>query len=102
MIYTVSTDEAPKITLCETDPLKSVIQNIYLILATRKNTVPMYRKFGLPMAFIDKPSLAAETISAAEIREAIEEFEPRAEVTDILYETSEHGAVLSVKLEVRV
>jgi phage baseplate assembly protein W len=102
MVYTVSTDMPPQLTLGENDTLKSVLQNVYLILATRKKTVPMYRHFGLPMAFIDKPILAAETISAAEIREAIADFEPRAKLVDVSYEPSEYGAKLSVKVEVGV
>lgn len=102
MIYTVSTAAPPQITLRETDTLKSILQNVYLILATRTNTVPMYRNFGLPMAFVDKPILVAETISAAEIREAIANFEPRAEFVDVLYEPSAYGAKLSVRVEVGI
>lgn len=102
MIYTVSSDTPPQFSLCETDTLKSILQNVALILATRTNTVPMYRHFGLPMAFIDKPILAAETISAAEIREAIADFEPRAKFVDVSYEPSAYGAKLSVKVEVGI
>lgn len=102
MIHTISTNSPPQLTLCENDTLKSILQNVYLILATRINTVPMYREFGLPMAFIDKPVLAAETISAAEIRDALAEFEPRAKFVDVSYEYSAHGAKLSVKVEVGI
>lgn len=100
MVYTISTDSPPRFTLCEEDPLKSVLQNVYLILATRTGSVPMYRQFGIPMAFIDRPLIAAETIAAAEIREAITEFEPRAKVIDVSFEPAAHGAKLTVKVEV--
>ena len=102
MIYTVSTDAPPQLTLSETDTLKSILQNVYIILATRTNTVPMYRHFGLPMTFIDKPIMAAETISAAEIREAIAEFEPRAKFVDVSYEPSAYGAKIRVKVEIQI
>ena len=102
MVYTVSTDTPPQLTLGENDTIKSVLQNVYLILATRKKTVPMYRHFGLQMAFVDKPILAAETISAAEIREAIAEFEPRARFVDVVYAPSAYGAKISVKVEVGI
>ncbi len=65
-------------TFQESDTVRSVIQNIALLLNTKKGTVPMYREFGLPMEFIDKPIDIAETMATLEISEAIEEFEPRA------------------------
>lgn len=100
MTYTISTDSPPSLSLCEEDPLKSILQNVYLILATRTGTIPMYRQFGLPMSFIDRPGIAAQTVAASEIREAIGEFEPRAKVTDISYMPSADGAKLTVKVEV--
>lgn len=102
MTYTVSSDSAPQISLNENDTLKSVLQNVYLILVTKVNTVPMYRNFGIPMEFIDKPLTAAETIMATEIREAIEEFEPRAGLVDVAFEPSKHGAKITVKVEVKI
>ncbi len=80
MSYTVSTREISEITLGETDVIKSVLQNIKIILTTRLLTVPLYREFGLPMQFIDRPYQAAKLLIINEIREAVEEFEPRAKV----------------------
>lgn len=53
--------------LMENDVARSVVQNIALLLNTKKGTVPMYREYGLPMEFIDKPLNAAETMAFAEI-----------------------------------
>ncbi len=102
MIYTVTSTDPPQLTLDENDTLKSILQNVYLLLTTRKNTVPMYREFGIPMAFIDKPLLAAETIAAAEIREALATFEPRAELVDVTYESTNFGSKLTVQVEVGI
>ena len=67
----------------ESDTVQSVIQNIALLLNTKKGTVPMYRNFGLPMEFIDKPIDVAETMATVEISDALEEFEPRATLNDL-------------------
>lgn len=84
--YFVSTKDLNKITLNETDPVKSVLQNIKMILATRQLTVPLYRDFGLPMAFLDRPMAAARLLLTTEISEAIAEYEPRANVLNVKIE----------------
>ncbi len=85
----------------ENDTVKSVVQNIALLLNTKQGTVPMYRDFGLPMEFIDKPMDAAETLAVLEITEAIEKFEPRAKLVDIWLEKSKDGK-MTVTVEVSV
>ncbi len=101
MTFTVRTDTAPDYTLCEDDTTKSILQNISLILGTRKGTVPMYREFGLSMEFVDKPMDVAQTMMYAEIEEAFEEFEPRATLTDISFEANYKGELVAV-LEVEI
>lgn len=87
MRYKVNADKnAASYVFNETDTVKSVLQNLSLLYATKQGTVPQYREFGLPMKFIDKPMPVAQTIAAAEIFEATEKFEPRAVITDITFE----------------
>lgn len=81
-------DTAMTYALCTEDTIKSVLQNVALIVSTIKGTSTMYREFGVRGAFIDKPPHAAKTLLASEIREAVEEFEPRAEVQDISFAQS--------------
>lgn len=87
--------------LQENDRIKSITQNIALLLNTRQGTIPMYREFGLPMEFIDKPTDAAETIAVSEISEALEKFEPRAVLKDLSLKSSGEGKTVIV-LEVTV
>lgn len=75
----------------ESDTVQSVIQNIALLLNTKKGTVPMYRNFGLSMEFIDKPIDLAETMATVEISDALEEFEPRATLSDLTITKSADG-----------
>lgn len=87
--------------LQETDAASSVIQNVALLLNTKKGTIPMYRDFGLPMGFVDKPINVAETIATLEIAEALEKFEPRASLKDLRFKSSKDGR-MSIQLEVTI
>ena len=91
------------ISLNQSDTVKSVLQNIAIILSTRQGSVPMYREFGLPMQFIDKPMPVARTMMIAEVQEAIDRFEPRARVTSITlaYDESAPGRLVpTVEVEI--
>ena len=83
MSYTIKPQEHIKLTLNETDPIKSVIQNLSILLATKQGSCPLYRNFGLPMRFIDKPVEVAKTIMIAEIMDAVMEYEPHASIVNI-------------------
>lgn len=80
---TVKGSEPQSYDFIENDILRSVAQNITLIISTKKGTVPHYREFGIPMAFIDRPVKVARTLMIAEVTEGIELFEPRAEIVSI-------------------
>jgi len=86
MAQIITMSRFSKITLAENDPVKSVIQNVRTILRTPKFTVPLYREFGVDTSFVDTPITVVSPIIYAEIREAIEEFEPRCTVTGISFE----------------
>lgn len=85
MTYKVTAGEETAIKLNQTDKVASVLQNIRMILATRQGTCPLYRGFGLPQNFLDKPVPVAQTMMCAEIKEAIGEYEPRAEIVNITF-----------------
>ena len=89
MSYMVSAQDSGALTFNESDLVASVMQNIRILLSTRRGSVPMYRDFGLPMKFIDKPENVAKTLIAAEIEDAIREFEPRAEIKNIVFAIDE-------------
>lgn len=89
----LTTSETESFTLCEQDEMASVLQNIRLIIGTRRGTVPMYRGFGTRHDFVDKPLSAARTLAAADLREAVERYEPRAVLKDIRYEIGAGGEI---------
>ena len=83
MEYTVSATDLANIQLNEEDRVKEILRNVAVILATPKGSVPMYRSFGLDMSFLDKPMNVAKNMAVIPVKEAIEEWEPRAEYKDI-------------------
>ncbi len=78
MEYTVSPADLQNTGLGETDRVREILRNVATILATPKGSVPLYRSFGLDMSFLDKPVSAAKNMAVIPVREAIEEWEPRA------------------------
>lgn len=78
MAYIVSATDLKNIRLNESDEVKEVLRNVAVILATPKGSVPTYRDFGLDNSFLDKPINIAKTMAVAPVREAIEQWEPRA------------------------
>lgn len=103
MIYQVSGADLKTIRLNDQDAVSSVLHNVALILATPKGTVPMYRDFGLDREFLDMPVPEAEVRMIAPIKEAVEQWEPRAEVKDVFFTRSSDGSGrLDVHVEVEI
>ena len=66
--------------------VSSVLQNIAVILATPKGSVPQYREFGLSATMLDKPIPVAKMMMRADVREALERWEPRAQFVSMTFE----------------
>lgn len=103
MSYTVSATDLKAIRFNEADTVNSVLQNIAVILSTPKGTVPLYRDFGLDWSFLDKPMPVAKVLMVAPVREAIEQWEPRARVLDVSFsEDPAQPGVLIPTVEVSI
>lgn len=102
MTYTVNAKDL-RIRLGEKNLVRSILQNVAIILRTRYGTCPMYRGFGLPQNYLDKPIPAAKSLLYAEIKEAVEEYEPRCSVTNISFSgdpASPNGLIPRVEVEI--
>ncbi len=101
MTYTVSSANGYSLDLNQSDEVRSILQNVAVLLCTKKGTVPMYREYGLSMEFLDKPLEVAETLAFSEISEALETFEPRAELEDLFFEEAPDGKIgITVRVNV--
>ncbi len=101
MSYKVSAGDDYSLVLQQGSEPLSVLQNIAVLLNTKRGTAPMYREFGLPMEFVDKPIDVAEAMAFVEISDALEEFEPRAKLDDVYFEKSADGRmILTVEVSI--
>ena len=103
MKFEVSAQDQGALKFNETDTVKSVLQNVAIILATPKGTVPMYRDFGVDTEFLDLPMPVAKVRMIAEVREAVEAWEQRARVLSVRFsEEAEAEGVLLPVVEVEI
>ena len=81
MAYTVTPltkiDFAPQTVVAE------VLQNVRCIISTSKGTVPLDRAFGIDFDGIDTPMPQAQMLFRVALIDAIEQYEPRAQVKKI-------------------
>ncbi|MDD6088474.1 MAG: GPW/gp25 family protein [Desulfovibrionaceae bacterium] len=70
-----------------------VIQNVRCILATRKGSVPFDRAFGVSWDMLDRPLPVAKAMMIAAVVEAIQEYEPRAEVRGVKFNADGDAAM---------
>ncbi|MCL1788863.1 MAG: GPW/gp25 family protein [Oscillospiraceae bacterium] len=80
---------------------EEILQNVSMILSTVRGTVPLDRNFGVSDRFVDRPVPAVNALMRAELFDAIEKNEPRAEVVDILIDYDKSGK-LTTKVEVEI
>lgn len=64
---------------------EEILQNVRTILATPVCSVPLDRAFGVNAEVLDLPLPVAQSRIAAEIVQAVQKFEPRAEVTYVRF-----------------
>ncbi len=91
-------------TLVERDTVKSVKQNIRLILTTPKGSDPHRPEFGSDVwQYVDNPltALTAGRIKA-EVVDAIETWEPRAKVKAVEIEKDGVNAKLKIRVLVEI
>lgn len=67
---------------------QEVLQNVACIVATFKHSVPMMRGFGIDNRVVHRPVPVAEDLIASQLYEQIEEYEPRAIINQITFETN--------------
>lgn len=100
MSYKVTPDGLGTLQLNETDPVRSVLQNVAIILCTWIGTVPLYREFGITSKYIDMPISVVKPMLHADIRETIAKYEPRAEVVSVTFEERVDGLTPIVEVNI--
>ncbi len=102
MSYTVTAGKQEAINLAPATELEEVMQNVAMIISTPQYSVPLDRGFGLAQQFLDKPVSTAKAIAVAEIMDAVEQYEPRAEIISITFEQGDKEGELVPVVELEV
>ena len=100
-IYEVTTNTS-EINIFPSSELEEITQNVRMIITTQKFSLPMDRAFGISAAMIDQPFAAARAKLTAEIVAAVNNFEPRAKVTEVIFLGNEMDGILDVKVRFRI
>lgn len=66
---------------------QEVIQNIAVILDTVQKSCPMFREMGIPGEVYGRPLNVIENLMVGYIYDQIEEYEPRAIISEVNFET---------------
>ena len=79
-----------------------ILQNIKTILTTIKGTVPLDRDFGIDGTLIDKPLTVAKPLIVKDIKEKIEQYEPRAKFVSISWSGNDIDGKLIPSIKVAI
>lgn len=79
---------------------EKVIQNVKTLLTTMKYTVPLDRNIGLKADALDEPMPVAMAKLSSDIIEAINQYEPRAKIKQVLFNGDGDGKLIpTVRIE---
>lgn len=102
MSYLISTDPLENIKIMPNTKTEEVIQNLHTILSTAKGSVPMDRDFGLDFDILDRNINVAKSLVVNAIYDAIEKYEPRAEIVSITFKGDAMKGKLCPVVEVEI
>lgn len=79
-----------------------IIQNVRTILGTTKFSVPLDRDFGIDATVVDRPLPVAKALITSAIFEAIERYEPRIELVQVIFDDNSTASLLDGILKPKV
>lgn len=82
--------------------LAEILQNVRTIISTPKYSVPLNRKLGLSMSWLDDPMPVAQAKLTAEIVSELPKWEPRVRVTQVTYIQDGLNGILVPKVRVSI
>ena len=101
MIYQVPLQEGLDLKLGLTDENEQMVQDLYVLLNSTLNEIPMYRDFGVDREYLHMPMNAAQPVITSAIVDALDRYMPDLDVNSVDYSVDEDTAeVLSAEIEV--
>lgn len=82
---------------------KEILQNVITICTTLKGSRPMDREFGISPFMVDAPMVSEQARITNEIVQAVNKYEPRAQVVNVSMGWSDEKASLwpTVRIKIR-
>lgn len=81
----------------DNEDLADIIEGISFLMSTYTGKYPMNRDFGIDQDLLDEPLTTIRPLLSIEIKEKIERYDNRVEVTDIDYDyNSDTGALTPI------
>ncbi len=102
MSYIVRGDGLTNINISPESTVEEVLQNVAVLISSPKFSVPLDRGLGLAQGFIDKPIQVAQSILISEVIEAVQEYEPRAQIDNVTFELGGRPGALIPVAEVNI
>ena len=103
MKYTVTLNGA--VDFAPANETAEILQNVRTILITLIGSVPMSRIFGVDWESIDSPYPVARALMQSAVIEAIESYEPRAQVDSVMFDdtvTDSMDGILSPRVIISI
>jgi len=95
-------DSLPSEIVFGTTGIQEVMQNVKLLIMTRKGTQPLDRDFGISFDFIDSPTLQVKAKVEQEIFMALRKYEPRAVLKQITWDSDPMSGTFRPNVSVQV
>lgn len=77
------------------NPVAELDGQLALLLSTVEGTLPLERKMGLNIDFLDKPPEIAKSLYTAEVTKKVAMFIPSVRVREITWDVAEGGKLIS-------
>lgn len=101
MIYDVR-PLAAAINVSPATVVDEILQNVAVILASVRYTVPYDRRFGLNPEYLDDPLPLTQARATADIIEAVRYGEPRAKIAEVTFEGDAASGVMRPVVKVSI
>lgn len=82
--------------------VQEVMQNVKIIIMTRKGTQPMDRDFGISFDFLDSPMPEVQAMIEQEIFMALRKYEPRAVLNQITWNADPMAGKVGPNVSIQV
>lgn len=79
-----------------------IVQNVAMIIATQKGSVPYDRAFGIDYTLLDAPQGVGRARLAADTARAIAQYEPRAVVRSITWGDASPAGIVSPVVSIEI